>query len=315
MDLSEFHLYNLVMNFSFKQLEVFCKIVETGSFSKAAEEVFLTQSSVSERISNLEKIIGAKLFDRLGRRIILTDIGRFLYERAKGLLEERERIGMEIQDFLGIRRGELRIGGSTIPGEYILPRVLRQFHNLYPLIGANLMVSDSKKIQDMVLDGSLHLGIVGFISNSHELEQIRLWQDELVVAIPRDHKWGAREEIEWEELIKEPFILRERGSGTLRVMEEYLKGYPQFPKDLNIVARLGSSTAIKEGVKAGIGASIISIKALETEIRGGFISVVRIRGIKMIRHFYLIRDKRRSKSPLVDAFIKFLIEEKDDEQL
>ena len=301
------------MNFSFKQIEVFCKIVETGSFSKAAEEVFLTQSSVSERISNLERIIGAKLFDRLGRKIILTDIGKFFYERAKNLLEERERISIEIQDFLGLKKGELKIGGSTIPGEYILPKSLKQFHKLYPLINTNLMVSDSKKIQDMVLDGILHLGIVGFVSDDHNIEHIKLWKDELVVALPKGHKWSTKKEIEWEELIKEPFILRERGSGTLRVMEEYLKKYPQFPGNMNIVARFGSSTAIKEGVKAGIGISIISIRALEDEIKGRLISAVRIKGIKMVRHFYLIRDKRRSKSPLVDTFIQFLTKERDHE--
>jgi len=303
------------MQFSFKQLEVFCKIVETGSFSRAAEEVFLTQSSVSERISNLERIIGAKLFDRLGRKIILTDVGKFLYERAKGLLEERERVATEIQDFLGVKRGELRLGGSTIPGEYILPKSLKEFHKLYPLINTNLLVSDSKKIQDMVLEGALHVGIVGFINNGQNLEYMRLWNDELVVAIPKDHRWWGREEIEWHELIKEPFILREKGSGTLRVIEAYLREYPQFPEEMNIVARFGSSTAVKEGVKAGIGISIISIRALNDEINSGLIYPARIKGIIMIRHFYLIRDKRRSKSPLVDTFIKFLEKERDYEQL
>jgi len=300
------------MDFSFKQLEIFCKIVETGSFSKAAEEVYLTQSSVSERIANLEKAVGTKLFDRLGRKIVLTDAGKLLYKRAKKLLEEKERVWAEIQDFLGIKKGELRIGGSTIPGEYLLPRVIKKFNNLYPLINIKLTISDSQKIQNMVLDGELQLGIVGSIIPDQNIERIKLWKDELVVAVSKDHKWSKRKEIEWEELLKEPFILREQGSGTLRTMEEYLKRYPQFPKGMNIIARLGSSTAIKEGVKAGLGVSIISIRALETEIKAGLIFPVRLKGVNMVRYFYLIWDKRRSKSPITNAFIEFLEKEKDE---
>jgi len=301
------------MDFNFKQLEIFCKIVETGSFSKAAEEVYLTQSSVSERIANLEKAIGAKLFDRLGRKVVLTDAGRLLYKRAKRLLEEKERVWAEIQDFLGIKKGELKIGGSTIPGEYMLPRIIKKFNDSYPLINIKLTISDSKKIQNMVLDGELQLGIVGFIVPDQNIECIKLWKDELVIAVPKNHRWSKRKEIEWEELLKEPFILRERGSGTLRTMEEYLKKYPQFPEGMNIVARLGSSTAIKEGIKSGLGVSIISIRALETEIKAKIIFPVRIKKINMIRYFYLIWDKRRSKSPITETFIDFLKKEKGNE--
>ncbi len=299
------------MSFTFKQLEVFCKIVETGSFSKTADEVCLTQSSVSERISTLEKIIGSKLFDRLGRKIVPTDVGKLLYENAKKLLEDKDKICVEIQDFLGVKTGELNIGGSTIPGEYILPGVIKKFNDIYPLINTNLLIFDSKKIQEMVLDGKLHLGIVGFISPDQNIEQIRLWRDELVIAVSKDHKWSGMDEIDWNDLEKEPFILREPGSGTLRTVENYLKKLlPFFPKNINIIARLGSSTAVKEGVKAGLGISILSIKALSTEIKAGFIHPIRIKGIKMVRYFYLILDRRRSKSPATKAFIEFLKGEK-----
>ncbi len=300
------------MNITLKQLEVFCKIVETGSFSKAAEEVCLTQSSVSERIYNLEEELGVKLFDRFSRKVFLTDAGRFFYERAKRLLEEKERICLEIQDFVGIKKGDIRIGGSTIPGEYVLPYFIKRFRDNYPLINVLLFISDSKRIQDMVLDGKINLGIVGFMEDNKNpnLEGIKVWEDELVVAVSKDHKWSNRKEIEHEELLKEPFIIREKGSGTLKVMSEYLKKYINIPDDLNIVARLGSSTAIKEGIKAGLGVSVISKRAIETEVKAGLISVLRIKGIKMIRYFYLIWDKRRGKSPATEAFIRFIEGEK-----
>ncbi len=301
------------MNISLRQLEAFCKIVETGSFSKAADEICLTQSSISERIASLEEEVGARLFDRFGRKVFLTDAGRFFYVRAKRLLEEKERICLEIQDFLGLKKGELKIGGSTIPGEYLLPTVIKRFHDTYPLIDIRVTVNDSKKIQEMVLDGHLHLGIVGFIGEhkNPNIEAIKIWKDELVVVVPKGHKWSDKKEIEAQDIIKEPFIIRERGSGTLRVMEQYLKKYIRSFEELNIIATLGSSTAVKEGVKSGLGISIISIKAIESELNAGLVSALRIKGVKMIRYFYLIWDKRRTKSPASQAFIEFMEGEKE----
>ncbi len=301
------------MNISLRQLEAFCKIVETGSFSKAADEICLTQSSISERIASLEEEVGARLFDRFGRKVFLTDAGRFFYVRAKRLLEEKERICLEIQDFLGLKKGELKIGGSTIPGEYLLPTVIKRFHDTYPLIDIRVTVNDSKKIQEMVLDGHLHLGIVGFIGEhkNPNIEAIKVWKDELVVVVPKGHKWSDKKEIEAQDIIKEPFIIRERGSGTLRVMEQYLKKYIGSSEELNIIATLGSSTAVKEGVKSGLGISIISIKAIESELNAGLVSALRIKGVKMIRYFYLIWDKRRTKSPASQAFIEFMEGEKE----
>ncbi len=301
------------MNISLRQLEAFCKIVETGSFSKAADEICLTQSSISERIASLEEEVGARLFDRFGRKVFLTDAGRFFYVRAKRLLEEKERICLEIQDFLGLKKGELKIGGSTIPGEYLLPTVIKRFHDTYPLIDIRVTVNDSKKIQEMVLDGYLHLGIVGFIGEhkNPNIEAIKVWKDELVVVVPKGHKWSDKKEIEAQDIIKEPFIIRERGSGTLRVMEQYLKKYIGSSEELNIIATLGSSTAVKEGVKSGLGISIISIKAIESELNAGLVSALRIKGVKMIRYFYLIWDKRRTKSPASQAFIEFMEGEKE----
>lgn len=301
------------MDITLKQLEVFCKIVETGSFSKAAEEVCLTQSSVSERIANLEEALGTRLFDRFGKRVFLTDSGRFFYIRAKKLLDEKERMLLEMQDFLGLKKGDLKIGGSTIPGEYIIPYIIKKFRDTYPLVNTTLIVNDSQKIQDMVLEGGLHLGIVGFLREKDpNLSSIKVWKDELVIAVSCSHKWANKEEIELEELLKEPFILREKGSGTLRVMADYLRKYIRFPDDLNVVARLGSSTAIKEAVKAGVGISVISVRAIKTELKAGLISALRIKGIKMIRYFYLIWDNRRAQSPVAKAFIKFIEGEKDE---
>jgi DNA-binding transcriptional LysR family regulator len=295
------------IDFDLRQLEVFRNVVELKSFSKAAEAVFLAQASVSERIATLENTVGTTLLDRLGRQVVPTKAGEILYKHAVLLLDMKRAAAQEIQDFLGIKRGDIHIGGSTIPGEYILPKVVGLFRKKYPFISVMLTVADTKEIEGLVLEGNLELGIIGSRSSQKNLVHHELWQDELVLALPAEHRWADKNEISIEELSEEPFIIREVGSGTLRIMEEYLQTYrPDRTISLNIVAHLGTSTAVKEGIKAGLGVSIISSRAMETEIKAGILKTIKIRGLSMYRSFYLIRDKRRIMSPLCQAMLDFL---------
>jgi len=298
------------MDFDLRQLEIFCKVVELKSFSKAAEAVFLAQASVSERISNLEEAIGTKLLDRLGRKVVPTKAGEILYRHAVKLLEMRQKACLELEEFLGIKKGEIKIGGSTIPGEYILPIVLGQFRKRYPMISVDLIIGDSEEIAQYVLDGAIELGIVGYKKNLQNLIYRVLWDDELVLAIPGDHRWAKRGSVTLDELSREPFILRETGSGTLKIIEKFLG--MQRIDSLNVVARLGTSTAVKEGIKAGLGVSIISLWAVKTELEKGIIKALKIDGLPMQRNFYLIKHKRRSISPLCQAMLDFLLTTSED---
>ena len=213
------------------------------------------------------------------------------------------------KDFLGLKSGEIHIGGSTIPGEYILPGALKQFREAYPLMSITLTISDSREIETNVLKGNLELGIVGSQSTHRSLIRNELWEDELVLAVPAHHRWAKKRDITIQELSKEPFILREAGSGTLKIMDDYLRtsGLKGI-KSLEISARLGTSTAIKEGIKHGLGISILSERALNTELKTGMIKALKIKGISMSRKFYLIRDRRRTASPLCHAMIDFLLD-------
>ncbi|MGD2126974.1 MAG: selenium metabolism-associated LysR family transcriptional regulator [Desulfobacteraceae bacterium] len=293
------------IDFDLRHLEVFQKVVDLGSFSKAAEAVFLAQASVSERIANLESMVGTKLLDRLGRRVVPTKAGELLYKHALLLLEMKRTAFLEMQDFLGMKRGEIRIGASTIPGEYIIPKVIGLFREQYPLVTMTLTVADTEEIETCILQGDFELGVVGSKSSHRSLVSHELWKDELVLAIPAKHRWASKRYVSLEELSGEPFILRERGSGTLRIMEDYLqsKGIDSF----RVVARLGSSTAVKEGIKAGFGVSILSSRALDTELKTGILKALKVKGLPMWRSFYLIRDKRRIASPLCEALLDFLL--------
>ena len=295
------------VDFDLRQIEIFCKVVELNSFSKAADAVCLAQASVSERIATLEKMIGTKLLDRLGRKVIPTAGGVFFYKHAKKMLEMKRTVCLAVEDFLGLKQGEIRIGGSTIPGEYILPDFIERFRKKYPLISVTLLIADTCEIEEAVLRGDIELGIAGSGNSQKNLLYKELWDDELVLVVPARHRFAKKKEVPVRELYDEPFILREVGSGTLRVMEHYLEASDsKFINSLNIAARLGSSTAIKEGIKTGMGISILSLRAIDTELKAGILKAVKIEDISMFRKFYLMTDKRRTTSPLCRAMLDFL---------
>lgn len=295
------------IDFDLRQLEIFCRVVELGSFSKAAGVVFLAQASVSERIANLEKSVGAPLLDRLGRKVTPTKAGELLYKHAVLLLEMKRTASQELSDFLGLKQGEIHMGGSTIPGEYILPEVLGRFRTRYPRVSVILTIADTREIENRVLDGNLELGVVGSRGTHPSLIHHELWHDELVLAVPTSHLWARKKVITVKELAEEPFIMREVGSGTLKMVEGYLEASGSGGSvSLNIVARFGSSTAVKEGIKSGLGVSILSSRAIETELKAGILKTIKIKGLSMGRSFFLIQDNRRMTSPLCRALLDFL---------
>ncbi|MGB2929361.1 MAG: LysR family transcriptional regulator, partial [Desulfobacterales bacterium] len=170
------------IDFDFRQLEIFCRVVELKSFSKAADAVFLAQPSVSERIATLEDRVGTQLLDRLGRQVVPTAAGKLLYKHACLLLDMKKDACNEIQGFLGTKQGEIHIGGSTIPGEYIFPKILENFREKHPLVMVTLTVSDTSDIEKRVVNGDFELGVVGSKSTSDRLICRELWKDELVLA-------------------------------------------------------------------------------------------------------------------------------------
>ncbi len=267
----------------------------------------MSQASVSERVASLERMVGAKLLDRLGRSIVPTKAGELLCKHAIRLLGMKRAACEELQDFLGLRRGHVQMGGSTIPGEYILPGAIGDFRREYPYVTVLLTIGDSADIQARVFQGELELGVIGSKSTQKGLLSRPLWNDELVLAVPAGHRWAARRTVLFEELHEEPFILREPGSGTLKMMDEYFRSRAAEGIDsLKVAACFGSSTAVKEGIKAGLGISVLSARAVEAELRSGALKTLRIKGLRMMRSFYLIKDQRREVSPICQAMLDFL---------
>lgn len=300
-------------DFDLRQLEVFSRVVELGSFSRAADAVHLAQASVSEKIATLENMVGTRLLDRLGRRVVPTKAGELLYKHAQVLLDLKRTACLEMQGFLGLKQGEIHIGGSTIPGEYILPKVIGRFGEKYPGIRVTLTIADSGEIETRVLAGDFELGVIGSRSSNRNLTIHELWKDELVLAVHAKHRWANRKEVSIEELCEEPFVSREVGSGTIRMVEEHLRAAgSKGIVSLHVVARLGTSTAVKEGVKAGLGVSILSAKAMDTELRAGIIKALKVKDLPMSRSFYVILDRRKNVSPLCKAMHGFLVDTAKD---
>ena len=212
-------------------------------------------------------------------------------------------------EFLGNIKGHLSIGGSTIPGGYLLPRIIGRFTQAHPQVKISLILGDTSDIIDCVLDGSIEAGVVGARSNFKQLQQDAIAQDNLCLAVPADHRWAQRKEITFRELCSEPFILRESGSGTLRSLAEKLRQKGHDIEALNVVAEMGSTEAVRQGIKGGVGVSVISAIAIGDDVSAGLLRTLAVKGLNLKRSFYLTTHKQRSVAPLCRSFIDFLQKE------
>ncbi|MDE2060046.1 MAG: LysR family transcriptional regulator [candidate division NC10 bacterium] len=287
-------------------LELFCRIVESGSFSKAADAMYLTQPTVSGHIKKLEKDAGVRLLDRLGHRVTPTKGGNLLYRYAKRILTLRQEAQQALDEFKGGLKGELILGASSIPGGYLLPPLIGPLRARYPDISIVLKVSYSKEIIEAVIDGAYEVGAVGAQFDDGRLEYRRFAEDEMVLVVPPTHPWVSRRSVKAKELLSQPFLIRERGSGTRKIMEQALERRNLSIGAFKVIGELGSNEAIRQAVKAGGGIAIISKLAVASDINCRELHAIPITGLKLIRPFYLITHRHRSRSPICNAFLTFV---------
>lgn len=289
-----------------RKLEAFCKVVELKSFTRAAEAMLLSQPTISEHIRSLEEELSQKLVDRLGRKAEATPAGRLLYGYARKIMQTRREAVQAVKQYGGKLVGRIMIGCGTIPGTYILPGLIGQFSSRYPSIKATLSISSSRIISKMVLKGELEMGVVGARWNESGLDWMEMFSDELTLAVHPDHPWALKESISLKSLFEEPFILREAESGTRKVFSRILEDNGFKESKLLEVMEIGSTAAIKEAVKAGIGVSILSRYAVKDDVDCGRIATVALKENKLQRPFYLIQRKNRELSPVAAVFLEYL---------
>lgn len=291
------------------QLKIFCRVVELRSFSKAGKAVHLSQPTVSSHIKDLEDHFGCRLIDRLSKEAVATKAGELLYGYARKILAFGEEIEAAIAEFNGKIKGRLLIGGSTIPGGYLLPKMIAAFYAKYPEVTISLIVEDTEKIIDGVMSGNLELGIVGAESGKKKILQEKLIEDKLCLIVPANHPWSRKKAISVESLLKEQFIVREKGSGTLVSIQQSLARAGYNIENLKIAAELGSTEAVRQGIKNKLGVSILSTLAVSEDLKIGNLIAVDIKDLQLTRSFYLTRHKNRSLSPLSRIFMEFLKKE------
>lgn len=296
-----------------KQLEAFVQVSESGSFSKAAKELFLTQPTVSAHISSLEKELNVRLFIRNTKEVSLSDDGKDLYRYAKQItdLEKaiEERFYMDSDD----GKHFITIAASTIPAQYLLPKVLMCYRERYPKEQIKIMETDSSEVVTQVVDHMVDVGFTGTVLEKKHCKYIPFYKDELAVITPdtpeyRILKEQNRDDIDW--IRRKPLILREEGSGTRKEAEKQLKNAGISMETLDIVASIANQETIKKSVKQGMGITVLSRLAAEDE--DGLL-IFPIPGADEGRDINLVYNKNYQMTRSADRFIRIVKEVYDIE--
>jgi DNA-binding transcriptional LysR family regulator len=300
------------LQIDFRHLETFCRVAELKSFSKAADDLFLTQPTVSGHILSLEQSLSLRLFDRTSREVRLTKAGEIFLEYALKILSSRKDLLNALSEFsLGIK-GELSLGASTIPGEYLLPKLMGDFKKEHPHFVISLKIADTKEIVQYVLQDNVEFGIIGAKMNHPSLHYEKYEVDEIIVVAPPDHPLIRKRRVTVEELLKEPWIIREDGSGTQMAVEKALRKKGKSLKQFNVVMEMGSTSSVKGGVKAKLGLAFLSHRATEEELDQGFLFRIDVEGIEpIVRQIYIVYHRGRTLSPIGMEFLRFLKRKKE----
>jgi len=286
-----------------EQIRSFHAVAVHGGFSRAAERLGLTQSTVSMQVGSLERELGVRLFERLGRRIRLTPEGAAMLEHASRILAQVEAAKRTALAYRGLEAGELVVGASLTIGNYLLPELLGDFHRSHPGVRLVLDISPSYRVGQRVAAGELDIGLVEAEVADPELEARPFHTDELVLIVPPDHRWAARGWAEVGELAEEPFLEREPGSGTREIVRARLA---ESGVALSPALELGSPEALKRAVRAGLGVAIVSIATVELELRCGVLRAVPVRGLRLSRPFLTLLRRDKHLSPVLSAFLELV---------
>jgi DNA-binding transcriptional LysR family regulator len=288
-------------------LRIFAAVFKHKSFSKASEELYLTQPTVSDHIKTLEEEMACRLFDRLGRTIIPTKEAEALYTHALEIIEKADHIKEVVGQFKKEVAGEIVIGASTIPGTYLMPSIIAAFRKIHPSTSFQIIVSDSRDIVERVVRHELLIGIVGAKLTNHQIHYVPFMQDELIaVASPLLIKDGV---ITLQDLARIPMILREEGSGTRREVEKILESKGVALEEIEIAGIFGSTDAVKQAVKAGLGISIVSKFSVTDELKYKVLKEIKVKDVQMRRNFYIITHKKRTLPLSYTIFLEHVMHE------
>jgi len=289
-----------------KQLEVFLAVAGTGSFSKGAAATFITQSTVSQHISSLEREFDLQLLDRTGKGALLTEAGKLLALHAGQIVAAMGATEMALKRFKGVEEAALTVGGSNIPASYILPGILPRLAQRFPGVTVTVCQGDSRGILDRLVRAEMELCVVGSRFPLEGVDYQPVGRDEIRLVVNSGHPWSSCRSVPLSAVKNEPLLFRETGSGTGQAVFDALAQAGLKRESLLIRAVLGSNEAVKQAVMKGLGVSFVSSCSVERELAQGELSAVDVQGLKIDRSFYLAVKSGRTLSPAALAFISVM---------
>ena len=294
-----------------KQLEAFVQVAEGGSFSKAAKKLYLTQPTISAHIASLEKELNVRLFVRNTKEVSLSEDGKDLYKYARQMVDLEKKIDERFGTREEGGKHCITIAASTIPAQYLLPKVLMRFNEKYPEEQLKIMETDSAKVVTQIVEHMADVGFTGTVLEKKHCKYMPFYKDELVIITPNTEKYQKlkdhmTDDISW--LLEEHVILREEGSGTRKEAEKQLKQAGVDLSDLDIIASIENQETIKKSVRQGMGISILSKLATADEAEAGYVLAFPIPKADKGRDINLVYNKNYQLSRSAERFIKVVKE-------
>jgi DNA-binding transcriptional LysR family regulator len=287
------------------RLRVFKSVVDNLSFTKASNELFISQPAITKHIKELESEFEVKLFNRIGNKISLTSAGNILLSYTDHIISLHNEAKFEISQLKGNLEGTLRIGASSTIAQYIIPATLAKFNVNFPDIKLSLISGNTEYIEQRLLKNEIDIGIVEGKPNKADIQYSSFLNDELLVFTSVQNS-VLTSTISNEEFLTLPLVLRERGSGTLEIIEKSLRHYQISPKQLKILMFLGSTEAIKSFIQTGNGVGIVSRYAIEHELTNNIFRQINTPGLKFHRQFYFISPIGPAPVGLTKLFLEFV---------
>ena len=294
-----------------KQLEAFVQVAEVGSFSKAAKKLYLTQPTISAHVAALEKELNVRLFVRNTKEVSLSEDGKDLYKYARQMVDLEKKIDERFGTREEGGKHCITIAASTIPAQYLLPKVLMRFNEKYPEEQLKIMETDSAKVVTQIVEHMADVGFTGTVLEKKHCKYMPFYKDELVIITPNTEKYQKlkdhmTDDISW--LLEEHVILREEGSGTRKEAEKQLKQAGVDLSDLDIIASIENQETIKKSVRQGMGISILSKLATADEAEAGYVLAFPIPKADKGRDINLVYNKNYQLSRSAERFIKVVKE-------
>lgn len=286
------------------RLHVFYTVARRLSFTKAAAELYVTQPAVTKHIQELEHQFGTALFDRRGNQISLTTAGNLLLRHAETIMATYRQLEFDMNALKGQPAGTLRLGASTTVAQYVIPPVLARFHEQSAGVSISLLSGNTEQVEQQLLNNDIDLGLVEGRTHHSDIRYTPFVKDELVLVCRANHPVADRDEITLEELCTLPILLRERGSGSLEVIEHALRGVGLRLTNLTIEMQLGSTESIKSYLGSSRCVAFVSVFAVQDEVRAGMLKVVDVQGLSVQRDFYSIQLQGVGEG-LADTFMRF----------